>query len=64
MKPKISAEEWEERLNAIVRKYRLAAAQDGIDLTDLLAKAIRDLCDLGLTQGEAVKYLKPHLKGT
>jgi len=58
------AEAWLAEVDAIIRRYRLAAAQDGIDLTDLLAKAIRDLCDLGLTQGEAVKYLKPHLKGT
>ena len=60
----MSAEAWLTEVEQIIRKYRLAAAQDGIDLTDLLAKAIRDLCDLGLTQGEAVKYLKPHLKGT
>lgn len=58
------AEAWLAEVDAIIRRYRLAAAQDGIDLTDLLAKAIRDLCDLGLTQGEAVKYLKPHLKGS
>ena len=63
MKPKISAEEWKDRLDAIVRKYRLAAAQDDADRASLVAKAIRDLMDLGLTQGEAVKYLKPHLKG-
>lgn len=59
----LSAEDWLEKIESIIRKYRLAAAQEDIDHTELLAKAIRDLCDLGLTQGEARKYLKPHLKG-
>ena len=63
MKPK-GAEAWLAEVDAIIRRYRLAAAQDDIDKSELLAKAIRDLCDLGLTQGEAVKYLKPHLKGS
>lgn len=60
----MSAEDWLEKVESIVQAYRLGVAQEGADTAQILTKAMNDLQSMDLTQGEAVRYLKPHLKGT
>lgn len=57
-----SAEDWLARLNRVIESYREQIRSCPTD-ERLLTAAIACLKDLGLNEGDALRYLKPHLKG-
>lgn len=60
----MSAETWLSDIDAIVKSYREQMNSDYIDGAALLQTSIDKLRKLGINEYEAVRYLKPHLKGT
>lgn len=53
----MSAEEWIEKLNAIIKQYRENAVGPHTE-KEARAEALAECRKLGLTDGEAAKYLK------
>lgn len=59
MDRKLSAEEWQAELRAIIKKYREAASAGPVSAKAARDEAIAACRSLGLSEGDAQRYLAP-----